>query len=252
MPFGDPISPKQKNLITRLMTDLGPKMDLAMGTPEAEQVTTAVAAVQDIIVRVMSGAEVTMGEVRRSNVIDVLISADKLLSKIAAKSLTPGIVNADRIIANKFAKDCTHCGNNVEAGEGHAAQVVGSWVTVCSTCAAETPEVRSARLAAAPAPEVPQPTKIVEGELWAVEGTIYRIHCSLAGRLYTKRLTDSGTSFVYDASGMAKVRTSGAKLTLEEAKAFGNRTGQCCACARTLTDPVSIANGIGPICGARF
>lgn len=33
---------------------------------------------------------------------------------------------------------------------------------------------------------------------------------------------------------------------------FGHRTGSCCVCARTLTDPESIAKGIGPICEAKF
>ena len=250
MAYSDEASSKQIDLIKRLFNDLGPKMDAAAGTPEAEQVTTSVTGVQETLVKGLAGHPVTKGEV--SPAIDVLIAADKLLSKVAARKLTPGIVNADRIIANKFAKDCTFCGENVEAGEGYAAQIVGRWETVCSQCAAETPEVRSERLAARPVPEVPQPSKIVEGELWSVEGVIYRIHCSMAGRLYTKRLTDSGTSFVYDASGMQKVRTNGTKLTLEEAKEFGKRTGQCCVCAKTLTNPVSIEAGIGPICGGRF
>lgn len=33
---------------------------------------------------------------------------------------------------------------------------------------------------------------------------------------------------------------------------FGRRTGRCSVCNRTLTDPVSIANGIGPVCASRF
>lgn len=40
------------------------------------------------------------------------------------------------------------------------------------------------------------------------------------------------------------------KLTLDEAKAFGHKTGVCINCGRTLTDPVSVENGIGPICAA--
>lgn len=36
------------------------------------------------------------------------------------------------------------------------------------------------------------------------------------------------------------------------AVAYGKRTGNCCICNRELTDPVSIANGIGPICADRF
>ena len=33
-----------------------------------------------------------------------------------------------------------------------------------------------------------------------------------------------------------------------EARAYGKRTGICCCCGRTLTNPDSIAAGIGPIC----
>lgn len=42
------------------------------------------------------------------------------------------------------------------------------------------------------------------------------------------------------------------KLTLEQAKVFGRITGTCCNCGRLLTDEVSIADGIGPICAKRF
>ena len=33
---------------------------------------------------------------------------------------------------------------------------------------------------------------------------------------------------------------------------YGHETGICSCCGRTLTDPVSIAAGIGPICASRF
>jgi hypothetical protein len=36
------------------------------------------------------------------------------------------------------------------------------------------------------------------------------------------------------------------------AVAYGKRTGSCCICARELTDPVSVANGIGPICASKY
>ena len=32
----------------------------------------------------------------------------------------------------------------------------------------------------------------------------------------------------------------------------GKLTGGCCVCNRTLSDPVSVANGIGPICAKKF
>jgi len=36
------------------------------------------------------------------------------------------------------------------------------------------------------------------------------------------------------------------------AVAHGGKTGVCSCCRRKLTDPVSIANGIGPVCGRRW
>lgn len=39
---------------------------------------------------------------------------------------------------------------------------------------------------------------------------------------------------------------------LSAAKVHGKQTGQCCVCRRTLTDPNSIAAGIGPVCAEYF
>jgi hypothetical protein len=36
------------------------------------------------------------------------------------------------------------------------------------------------------------------------------------------------------------------------AEAFGKLTGNCCICSRELTDPMSVARGIGPVCAERF
>lgn len=36
------------------------------------------------------------------------------------------------------------------------------------------------------------------------------------------------------------------------AKEYGHRTGACCICHRELTDPASIAAGIGPICAGNY
>jgi Family of unknown function (DUF6011) len=43
-----------------------------------------------------------------------------------------------------------------------------------------------------------------------------------------------------------------AENPLEAAVKYGRSTGNCCICDRELTDPVSVANGIGPYCAARF
>lgn len=43
-----------------------------------------------------------------------------------------------------------------------------------------------------------------------------------------------------------------AKNPLEIAAKSGKLSGSCCFCRRTLTDPVSVSNGYGPICAKRF
>ncbi len=43
-----------------------------------------------------------------------------------------------------------------------------------------------------------------------------------------------------------------AKDVLQAAKLFGQQTGRCSCCGRELTDPASIAAGIGPICESRY
>jgi len=39
---------------------------------------------------------------------------------------------------------------------------------------------------------------------------------------------------------------------LQLAKIYGHETGTCSICARTLSDPLSIQMGIGPVCAKRF
>jgi len=41
------------------------------------------------------------------------------------------------------------------------------------------------------------------------------------------------------------------RLTIEQAREFGHLYGTCCICGRTLTNELSIALGIGPVCGNR-
>jgi hypothetical protein len=39
---------------------------------------------------------------------------------------------------------------------------------------------------------------------------------------------------------------------LEQAIAYGRKTGECSCCGRTLSDPESVERGIGPICATKF
>lgn len=100
---------------------------------------------------------------------------------------------------------------------------------------------------------VPAVGKVTEPGMYITPGSIiYRVQESRqTGNLYAKRLDIDTCSFEYEAGAMRFLRPE-FKMTLEMAKAFGVETGICCVCGALLTDPRSIAEGIGPICGKRF
>lgn len=56
--------------------------------------------------------------------------------------------------------------------------------------------------------------------------------------------------FVY-AQGAVYALSAANRMSLEDAKAFGIRYGVCCVCGITLKDAISVAQGIGPVCGGR-
>lgn len=87
--------------------------------------------------------------------------------------------------------------------------------------------------------------------MYRKDGKIYRVQKSRqSGFLYAKLLNPENRCFEYAAGAMRELCESD-RMTLEEAKAFGVETGVCCVCAALLTDPKSIAAGIGPICAKR-
>lgn len=71
-----------------------------------------------------------------------------------------------------------------------------------------------------------------------------------SGSLYAKRLDADRNTFDYVPGAIRRVRPEW-RMTLDEARAFGQATGVCCCCGRTLTKPESIEAGIGPVCAGR-
>jgi len=86
------------------------------------------------------------------------------------------------------------------------------------------------------------------------DGTVYKVQIAKqgSGNLYAKRLVieDGHGSFEY-APGAVRQLQADWKMTLEQAKEFGQLYGICCKCGADLTDEGSIAAGIGPICGSK-
>lgn len=94
-----------------------------------------------------------------------------------------------------------------------------------------------------------EPAEEVGLGMYRLEGRIYRVVASReSGNLYAKELVEG--SFLYAPGAMRFLRPE-LRMTLEEAQEYGRRTGSCCVCARRLTNPESIALGIGPVCGGR-
>lgn len=71
-----------------------------------------------------------------------------------------------------------------------------------------------------------------------------------SGHLYALKVLDDGrTEYV---PGAIRRLDASRKLSLDEAKAWGRRTGVCCQCRAKLTNPESVELGIGPVCRTKF
>ena len=68
---------------------------------------------------------------------------------------------------------------------------------------------------------------------------------------YAKVLCDDG-SWAYVGKNPFSLLQPSDRLTRESAAAHGRLTGRCVCCGRTLTNPDSVAAGIGPICAQHF
>ena len=113
-----------------------------------------------------------------------------------------------------------------------------------------------ARLFAIPRPKAERKAERVQvteaGIYRTSDGTIYKVQRSReTGNLYAKRLNVAGRGFTY-AQGAIYALTPADRLTLAEAKAFGFEFGICCVCGAELSDPKSVAQGIGPVCAKRW
>lgn len=88
------------------------------------------------------------------------------------------------------------------------------------------------------------------------DGTLYRVYPGReSGRVLAKRLVlpeAEGEKATFEYAGLAsRFVTADERMSLEEAQAFGHQFGICAVCGALLTDPTSVANGIGPICNGK-
>jgi hypothetical protein len=81
-----------------------------------------------------------------------------------------------------------------------------------------------------------------------VTGTLYRIRMNkTTGRPYALVARPGATEFSYDWKAIREVSES-MRLTFEEALKYSAQFEECVVCGRALTDPNSVAKGIGPVC----
>jgi hypothetical protein len=73
------------------------------------------------------------------------------------------------------------------------------------------------------------------------------------GDSYQGKITGGKFLPVYGAdASIGELLLTVAGNPAEELRRIGKTTNRCCCCGRTLTDPVSVANGIGPICAENW
>lgn len=114
----------------------------------------------------------------------------------------------------------------------------------------ETASTLISELKAAPRKTTePETTSLPHG-VYVADGKLFRVYPGRgSGRMLAKQIV--GTNFIY--VGLAsRFVTLADRLSVEDAAKFGSQFGVCCVCEALLTDPESIALGIGPVCRAKY
>lgn len=154
-----------------------------------------------------------------------------------------------RQITAKFSSFCPNCRTQIEAG----SQVL--WEPGSKATHVECPKVQ------APVAQAPRLTIEDAGVYVMPDGSVVKVQANQSKtRTYAKRwveitgqrLTEADTrvqgEYQFEAGLVAEVAQVGRKMSLEEAKAFILRYGQCCRCSRKLKAADSVERGIGPVC----
>lgn len=148
--------------------------------------------------------------------------------------------------------------------EGKAIELTELPVKVASALIDELRNTPRAHRRPKPDPSV----KITEDGMYRIGEQIYKVQVAVhgSGFLYAKRLVIDSPAvrdangnisqpgqahYERDASAMAKLLPEH-RLTLADAKGFGDLYGMCMRCAATLTDEDSIAAGAGPVCRGKI
>lgn len=147
---------------------------------------------------------------------------------------------------NRFGGRCADCDVWVEEGKGERVMSLGRWIT-------RHPKGQCPKTST---------VKVTEEGLYRLPGDgplgggVFRVRRSeRSGRLYAETLTPhakegGGARFVYDPAAVYVLEPAH-RMSVEEAAEIGRKLHTCMQCGEHLTDPKSVARGIGPVCAKK-
>lgn len=231
----NPLTDNQRNFIDRLYGDLE---DASSKLPDdaAEKISEKLSPIVDKIIVLKKGEDISKTDA--SGVIETLIDISKLIEK---------------------SLDIVHCRwkkiDDQWLVMGPETVVVpGATVTVKSSKGEKEVEIESVyRTENGKAWGVPKKAEIsadVSEGIWRnTSGQLIEVYKTRKGFLVAKSIDETTGEKTY--LGKQGLTNLDHKLSLEEAKQWGRETGICCSCGAKLTDPISVENGIGPICASK-
>lgn len=107
-----------------------------------------------------------------------------------------------------------------------------------------------------PRKQTPVADAELEAGMYRVGNDVYKVYRAVhgSGKMCAKILVVDAEAktgrFEYKGLASRFVRAD-QRMTLDQAKEFGQIYGVCCKCGATLTDEDSIAAGIGPVCASK-
>lgn len=165
---------------------------------------------------------------------------------MATKTATADITTAQLNLINKLLLEL-HPGNpglvfekTMEAGQFSKSVASG----VISMLIAESKAQKAAKLAATPVKVVPAGTYLALGKIVKVK---------ISKKTNAPYLIAEDGTYLGALKGDAPAMLAEIEADPKAAAiAYGKATGNCCICSKTLTNPESIAAGIGPVCAGKF
>ena len=152
-------------------------------------------------------------------------------------------------ITAKFSSTCPTCRTTIEAGS-QVEWTPGSKAThkVCPVSAQPVAPVARITIEDAGVYVMPNGDVVKVQANQEKTRTYAKRWVVISGERLTEADTRVHGEYQFEAGLVAQVAQVGRKMTLEEAKAFILRYGQCARCSRKLVAAKSVEQGIGPVC----